>query len=349
MLPATPNVAIVGATGAVGAELLELFVDRGVAHGRLALLASARSAGTHLPYCGTSIAVQEATPEAFEGIDLAYFSAGSSISQRLAREAVARGAVVIDNSSAYRMDEEVPLVIPEINGDLLDAMEAPGIIANPNCSTIIALLAIAPIHRAVGVKRVSAATYQAVSGAGAAWMGELEQQARDFAAGRPLTTEVTGRRLLFNVFSHDSAIGPDGFNEEERKLGRESRKILGAPDLAVTATCVRVPVLRAHAEALDLELAAPLDADEARAILAAAPGVRIVEDAVGNRFPEPLDAAGRDEVLVGRIRNDPSRPKGMGLQLFVCGDQLRKGAALNAIQIAERMAARSPTARTGAI
>jgi aspartate-semialdehyde dehydrogenase len=288
-------------------------------------------------FAGKSLAVEELTAERFDGVDLALFSAGGEISRAFAPLAVESGAVVIDNSSAFRMDADVPLVVPEINGAVLDDLAGPGIIANPNCSTIIALMAVTPLHRAAGVERMVVSTYQAASGAGAAWMAELEQQAHDFAAGRTLTTAVTGRPYLFNCFSHDSAIGPDGYNKEEAKLLHETRKIWDDDDVRITATCVRVPVLRAHCESINITFRGELSEAEAREALIHAPGVRIVDDREANRFPEPIDATGTDDVLVGRIRADMSQPSGKGLDLFVAGDQLRKGAALNAIQIAERI------------
>ena len=294
----------------------------------------------------TTIPVLVASPDVFGGVDLAFFCAGGDVSRELADAAVAAGAVVIDNTSAFRMQPDVPLIVPEVNGDVLDGFESPGagrIIANPNCSTIIALMAVTPLHRAVGVKRMVISTYQAASGAGNAFVRELEQQAADHVAGRPYTQETIGRQYLFNLFSHDSPIGPDGYNEEERKLVRETHKIWRDTTPAITATCVRVPVLRTHSEAINLTFNEPLSEADARELLAKAPGVRVVDDRKANRFPEPAEATGLDEVLVGRIRADISQAPGMGLDLFVCGDQLRKGAALNAVQIAERIFATSAT------
>jgi len=330
-----PTIAIVGATGVVGQEMLELIAERRFPFASLRLLASARSAGSTMRCGDESLEVTELTEASFDGVDLALFAAGGSISRRFAPIAVRAGATVIDNSSCFRMDEGVPLVVPEINGDVLADWPQPGIIANPNCSTIIALMALTPIHDAVGIERMVVSTYQAASGAGREMMAELEQQAREYAAGDPLTTTVAGRQYLFNVFSHDSAIGADGYNEEETKLVRETRKIWDDPSVRITATCVRVPVLRAHCESINLTLRRPLGEDGARRLLADAPGVAIVDDRDANQFPEPLHASGRDDVSVGRIRADHSQPEGMGLDLFIAGDQLRKGAALNAIQIAE--------------
>jgi len=334
-----PVIAIVGATGAVGVEFLELIERRGIRFSELRLLASARSAGTTMRCGARECTVQEATAEAFDGVDVALFSAGKGVSKALAPAAVRAGAWVVDNSSAFRMDDGIPLVVPEVNAHELDALGAPCIIANPNCSTIIALVAVTPLHRAVRIERMVVSTYQAASGAGAAAMRELEGQAREFADGREYTTEVFGRQYLFNVFSHNSAVGADGYNEEERKLLLETRKIWADPSVRVTATCVRVPVLRAHCEAINLTFTGDMPESRVRELLAAAPGVQVVDDRAANRFPEPIDAAGKDDVLVGRIRQDWSQPDRRGIDLFVAGDQIRKGAALNAIQITEHLLA----------
>lgn len=338
-----PVIAVVGATGAVGREMVAVLEQRRFPCRELRLLASSRSAGQTIKFQGEPVTIKELAEQSFEGVDLALFSAGGSISKKFGPIAVAAGATVIDNSSAFRMDEAVPLIVPEINDDVLEDHgfpERPGIIANPNCSTIIALMAVTPLYDAVGIDRMVISTYQAVSGAGAAWMSELEQQARDFAAGKTLTSDVTGRQCLFNVFSHNSAIGEDGYNLEETKMLKEAHKIWGDDSVGVTATCVRVPVLRAHCESINLTLRKPLSEDEAREILMHAPGIRVVDDRAANRFPEPIDASGIDEVLVGRIRTDYSQAPGYGLNLFVAGDQLRKGAALNAVQIAEKLLSR---------
>lgn len=335
-----PNLAIVGATGMVGRELLAILAEREHPAERLKLLASARSAGSRLAYQGSSLLVEELTASSFAGIEIAMFAAGSEVSRNFASIATAAGATVIDNSSVFRMDDGVPLVVPEINGDSLENFSLPGIISNPNCSTIIALMAVAPLHRVASIRRMVVSTYQAASGGGAAMMNELERQAFDYVESKPLTKSITGRQYLFNLFSHDSPIDESGYNAEEMKLIRETHKILGDASIAITATCVRVPVLRAHSESINLTFAKPLSVDEAREILCAAPGVKVVDDREASRFPEPIDATGGDDVLVGRIRADISQPPGQGLDLFVCGDQLRKGAALNAIQIAECIAAR---------
>ena len=336
-IPAEPTVAVVGATGAVGEELLALLAERRFPVRNLRLFASARSAGRTLHALGRDVTVEPLVPGCFAGTDIAFFSASGGVSKEWAPQAVASGAWAIDKSSAFRMDRRSPLAIPEVNGEVLDALQAPTIVAVPNCTTIIALMAVTPLHREAGVARMVISTYQSASGAGAAAMAELERQAHDWSAGRPLDTSIFGRQYLFNLFSHNSAIGEDGQNEEERKLVDETRKIWSDPDVLVSATCVRVPVLRAHSESINLTFRTPITEGRAREVLAAAPGIRIVDDRAVNRFPEPLAATGRDEVLVGRIRADHSQPNGFGLNLFISGDQVRKGAALNGIQIAERL------------
>jgi aspartate-semialdehyde dehydrogenase len=336
-----PNIAIVGVTGAVGQEFLAILAERQFPIGNLRLLASARSAGKTVEFKGKTYAIEELTVNCFKGIDLALFSAGASISKKFGPIAVECGAVVVDNSSAFRMTENVPLVVPEVNphaiGDIALGRK-PGIIANPNCSTIIMIVPVTPLHRAAGVKRLVASTYQAASGAGAAAMSELEQQSREVLAGQPPTCKIFKQQYAFNLFSHNSEIGPDGYNLEETKMVKETRKMWEQSPTngtAITATCVRVPVMRAHAESLNLSFQNKLTEKEAEAILREAPGVTVLNDRQANRFPTPLDASGKDDVFVGRIRRDISQEEGYGLDLFVCGDQLRKGAALNAIQIAE--------------
>ena len=336
-ISAEPTVAVVGATGAVGEELLALLAERRFPVRNLRLFASARSAGRTLHALGRDVTVEPLVPGCFAGTDIAFFSASGGVSKEWAPQAVAAGAWAIDKSSVFRMDRRSPLAIPEVNGEVLDALQAPTIVAVPNCTTIIALMAVTPLHREAGVARMVVSTYQSASGAGAAAMAELERQAHDWSAGRPLDTAIFGRQYLFNLFSHNSAIGEDGQNEEERKLVDETRKIWGAPDILVSATCVRVPVLRAHSESINLTFRTPISEARAREVLAAAPGICIMDDRAANRFPEPLAATGRDEVLVGRIRADHSQPNGFGLNLFISGDQVRKGAALNGIQIAERL------------
>jgi aspartate-semialdehyde dehydrogenase len=329
------NVAIMGATGAVGTEFLRILEQRDFPLKELKLLASSRSAGKTLTFKGESLTVQELTEDSFQGVDLVLSSAGGSISKRFAPIAVQAGAVVVDNTSAFRMDPSVPLVVPEVNPD--DIAKHQGIIANPNCSTIIMNVPVWPLHKVNPVQRIVVSTYQAASGAGAAAMAELIEGARAFLDNKPFTPTVLPHSAAFNVFCHDSDIGEDGYNVEERKMVLETRKIFHAADLAVTATCVRVPVLRAHSEAINLRFAEPMTDQQARDILSAAPGVKVVDDRVKNVFPMPLEASDTDPILVGRLRNDLSQPDGRGLDQFVSGDQIRKGAALNAVQIAEML------------
>jgi len=333
-----PVVAIAGATGAVGVEMLRCLEERNFPVSKLKLLASARSVGKRMTFRGEEITVEELTADSFKGVDIAFFSAGGGISRQFAKAVVDAGAVMIDNSSAFRMDPNVPLVIPEVNPEA--AKTHKGIIANPNCSTIIAITPLWPIHRKNRVKRLIAATYQAASGAGAAAMEELEQASRAFLAGEPFEQTIIPHPYPFNVFSHNSKVDPvTGYNEEELKMVKETTKIFGDPDIRVTATCVRVPVLRAHSEALDFECENPITPDEVRAILSKAPGVKIVDDVANNYFPMPKDASGQDDILVGRIRQDISDPTGRSIAMFVAGDQLLKGAALNAVQIGELLLA----------
>ncbi len=338
MIPSNPTVAIVGATGAVGGELIACLEQRKFPLSRLRLFASARSAGRTLRFRGESVTVEELTEDSFPGVDLALFSAGGITSRRFAPIAVRQGAVVVDNSSAFRMEPGVPLVVPEVNGD--EAGRHLGIIANPNCVAIIAVMPLWPLHRHARIRRVIAATYQAASGAGAAAMQELRASTAAYLAGEDYINTVLAHPYAFNLFSHDTPVDPaTGANDEETKVVRELRKIMREPDLRVGVTCVRVPVLRAHSIALTVEFERPVAPDEAREILAAAPGVRIVDDVPRNHFPMPREASGQGDVLVGRIRRDPSDPSGCSLALFVAGDQLLKGAALNAVQIAERLVA----------
>jgi aspartate-semialdehyde dehydrogenase len=331
-----PVVAIAGATGAVGVELMACLEQRKFPLSELRLLASARSAGKTMKFRGADVAVQELTDASLQGVNIALFSAGGAQSKRFAPAAVKAGAVVVDNSSAFRMDPDTPLVVPEINAAALKGHS--GIIANPNCVAIVAATPLWPIHQKARIKRLVMSTYQAASGAGAAAMEELSESTRAYLEGRAFTPKVLPHPYAFNVFSHNTRVDPEtGYNEEETKVMQETRKIFGEPNLRVTATCVRVPVLRAHCIAINIELEKPLTPAEARELLANAPGVRIVDDLERNYFPMPADASGKDEILVGRIRTDVSDPTGHSLSLFVAGDQLRKGAALNAVQIAERL------------
>lgn len=328
------RVSVLGATGAVGREFLRIFEKRHLPVASLQLLASARSAGTILEYAGERIAVEEVGPGSFAECDVAFFSAGASRSREFAPHAVEAGAVVIDNSSAFRMDPAVPLVIPEINVRAIEPVHR--LIANPNCTAIILLMTIAPLRSLGRIERVIVATYQSASGGGAAVMDELVDQTRALLEGRPIEPRVVPHPYAFNLFSHNTPVNEHGYNEEEWKVIEESRKILDRPDLRVNVTCVRVPVLRAHSEAITVEFAGPAPSeDEVRAVLAATPGVRLVDDRGGNHFPMPVESSGIDEVLVGRIRRDVSNPN--AICLFSSGDQLLKGAALNAVQIAEAM------------
>ena len=329
-----PVVAIVGVTGAVGAEFIATMDKRNFPVRKLKALASARSAGRTIDFRGQKIAIEELTERSFEGVDIALFSAGGGISRKFAPSAVRAGAVVVDNSSAFRMDPNVPLVIPEINAGRI--RDHKGIIANPNCSAITALVPLWPIHRQSRIKRMIVSTYQAASGAGAAAMEELVESTRAYLDGRPFTPKVIPLPYAFNVFSHNTAIDPEtGYNDEETKVIKETRKIFEDEEIAIGVTCVRVPVLRAHCEAITFECEKPITEDEVRAILSKAPGVKIVDDRARNYFPMPIDASGQDDVLVGRIRKDLSDPSGRSISMFVSADQLLKGAALNAIQIAE--------------
>jgi aspartate-semialdehyde dehydrogenase len=329
-----PVVAIAGVTGAVGAEFIATFNKRSFPVRKLKALASARSAGRTLGFRGETITVEELTEGSFHGVDLALFSAGSGVASKYAPIAVQAGAVVIDNSSAFRMDPGVPLVIPEINAGRI--ADHKGIIAVPNCSAITALVPLWPIHRNNRIRRVILSTYQAASGAGAAAMAELVESTRANLAGLAYQQKVLPHPYAFNVFNHDTTIDPEtGYNEEETKVIRESRKIFEDDHIAIGVTCVRVPVLRAHCQAITFECEKPISEADVRNLLSDAPGVRIVDDRSKNYFPMPIDASGQDDVLVGRIRRDLSDPTGHSISMFVAADQLLKGAALNAIQIAE--------------
>jgi len=329
-----PVVAIVGATGAVGVELIRCLEQRRFPLSELRLFASARSAGKTLSFRGEPLAVRELKEDSFRGVDVALFSAGGGTSKRFGPLAVEQGAVVVDNSSAFRMDPAVPLVVPEINPDAVRGHR--GIIANPNCSTIIAITPLWPVHRRNRLRRVIVSTYQAASGAGAAAMEELRESTRAYLEGRPYENRVLPHPYAFNLFSHNTRIDPQtGYNEEETKVIRETHKIYGDDSIRIAATCVRVPVLRAHSIAINFECERPITPEQVRDIMQTAPGVKLVDDPERNYFPMPKDASGQDPILVGRIRRDVSDPSGRSIALFVAGDQLLKGAALNAVQIAE--------------
>lgn len=333
------NTAILGATGAVGQEFLNLIAERNFPFQNLKLLASERSAGKKIEFLGQTYTVEEATADSFKGVEIALF-AGGAASKTLAPEAVKRGAVVIDNSSAFRMDPSVPLIVPEVNPEAIK--DHKGIIANPNCSTIIMVMALKPIHDAVKIKRVVVSTYQAVSGAGKEGIDELNNQVQAVAANRPVEAKILPSasqpkhyQMAFNLLPQVDVFLDDGYSKEELKMVQETQKILNDPSVAVTATTVRVPVFRSHSEAVNLELAGPLSAAEAKKLLAAFPGVIVEDDPVNQIYPMPLYTSGRNEVFVGRIREDSTVAH--GLNLWVVGDQIRKGAALNALQIAEYM------------
>jgi len=329
------HVAVVGATGAVGMEILECLAQRDFPVGELTLLASARSAGRKLAFRGEAIEVKELTPEAFTGVDVALFSAGSGISKTFAPHAAEAGATVVDNSSAFRLDEEAPLVVPEING--ADAASGAPIIANPNCTTIVTVMGLAPMHRAFGgVKQIIASSYQAVSGSGAQGIAELEEQVAALVANEPLPERrVYPRQIAFNVIPQIDAFRENGYTGEEMKMFHETRKILHAPDLRASVTCVRVPVYRSHAVSVTAVFENEPDVEAAREAIAAAPGVEVCDDPAADPpvFPTPLDCAGQDDCLVGRLRRDLVLDR--ALTFWVVGDQVRKGAALNAVQIAE--------------
>ena len=327
----TPHVAVVGATGAVGIEMIRTLENRRFPASQLTLLASARSAGKKLTYRGKEVEVQTLTEKSFAGVDIALFSAGGGISKEFAPLAVKSGCVVIDNSSAFRMDPTVPLVIPEINAG--DAKEHHGIIANPNCTTAVTLMALYPLHLAFGVTRIFASSYQAVSGTGAKAIEELERQVGEVVAGKPVTRSVYPHQIAFNVLPQVDSFLPSGYTREEMKLENEGRKIMHHPGFRASVTCVRVPVYRAHSVAVSAEFVKPVTVEAARAVLSKAPGLDLIDNPESQEYPLPLAIAGKDNCAVGRIRKDCALEN--GLCFWVVGDQLLKGAALNAVQIAE--------------
>jgi len=329
------NLAIAGVTGAVGQEFLRILEQRDFPFDSLKMLASSRSAGKKIKFKAKTYMVEELTAGSFKGIDIALFSAGASRSREFAPAAVKAGAVVVDNSSAFRMDPDVPLVVPEVNADKI--AEHKGIIANPNCSTIIANVPVWPLHKADPVKRMVISTYQAASGAGYSAMVELETQTRQILEGQKPTCHAFPYQIAFNCFSHNSAIDSSGYNLEEVKMVKETQKIFDCPEMAITCTCVRIPVSRAHCESINLEFSDAITPEQVRDLLNTAPGVSVLDDRENNLFPMPIDASGKDDVYVGRIRQDNSIADNCGINIWVAGDQLRKGAALNAIQIAEKL------------
>jgi aspartate-semialdehyde dehydrogenase len=330
---AKPHVAVVGATGAVGVEMIRTLEKRGFPLGKLTLLASARSVGKKLPFHGEDIVVQELTRDSFGGVEIALFSAGGAISKEFAPLAVQAGCVVIDNSSAFRMDDSVPLVVPEINA--ADMKWHKGIIANPNCTTAITLMALYPLHRAFGVRRIFASSYQAVSGTGAKAIQELERQVREIVAGKPVTREVYPHQIAFNVIPQVDAFLETGYTKEEMKMQNEGRKIMHHRGFRASVTCVRVPVYRAHCVAVSAEFEKPVSLDAARAALKRAPGLDVVDAPEKKEYPLPLYASEKYNCQVGRLRMDCALDN--GLCFWVAGDQLLKGAALNAVQIAEEL------------
>ncbi len=325
------NIAILGATGAVGQTMIKVLEEREFPIDEIRLLASPRSAGKELEYMGIKYKVEPVSPEAFEGIDIALFSAGGSRSKEWAPIAVEKGAVVIDNSSAFRMDDDVPLVVPEVNPE--DVKWHKGIIANPNCSTIQMVVALNPIHKAKKIKRVIVSTYQAVSGAGAKAIKDLEEETKAYFEGKYYYPEALPNHIAFNVIPHIDVFLDNDYTKEEMKMVNETRKIMHAPDIRVSPTCVRVPVFYGHSESIVIETEEPITPEEAREILKNAPGIILEDDPHNNLYPMPIEAAGKDEVFVGRIRQDFTFDN--GLSMWVVADNLRKGAATNAVQIAE--------------
>ncbi|WP_293446348.1 aspartate-semialdehyde dehydrogenase [Persephonella sp.] len=325
------NIAVLGATGAVGKTMLKVLEERSFPVGEIRLLASEKSAGKEIEFMGLKYKVQPVSPEAFEGIDIALFSAGGSRSKQWAPIAVEKGAVVIDNSSAFRMEDDVPLVVPEVNPE--DVKWHKGIIANPNCSTIQMVVALYPIHKAKKIKRVIVSTYQAVSGAGATAIKDLEEETRAYFEGKYYYPEALPNHIAFNVIPHIDVFLDNDYTKEEMKMFHETRKIMHAPDINVSATCARVPVFYGHSEAVVIETENPITPEEAREILKNAPGVILEDDPKNNIYPMPIEVTGKDEVFVGRIRKDLAFEN--GLSMWVVADNLRKGAATNAVQIAE--------------
>ncbi len=328
-----PSVAVVGATGAVGVEMIKTLEKRNFPVGKLTLLASSRSVGRKLPFRGKEISVTELTRDSFKGIDIALFSAGGNISREYAPIAAAAGCVVVDNSSAFRMDDAVPLVIPEINAG--DVKLHKGIIANPNCTTAITLMALYPLHKAFHVNRIFASSYQAVSGTGAKAIEELKRQVGEVVSGKPVTKEVYPHQIAFNVLPQVDTFLPNGYTKEEMKMENEGRKIMHHPNFHASVTCVRVPVYRSHSVAVSAEFQKPASVESARAALKNAPGVDLVDEPENTKYPMPLFASEKYNCEVGRIRKDCALEN--GLAFWVSGDQLLKGAALNAVQIAEEL------------
>lgn len=331
MMAQSKSVAIVGATGAVGKEILSILEERDFPVKNLRLLASERSAGKTLVFKDETLEVEELTDESFAGIDIALFSAGGAVSQEFCPVAIAEGTICVDNTSAFRMDKEVPLVVPEVNPE--EIKNHKGLIANPNCSTIQMVGVLKPIHDALGLKRVIVSTYQSVSGVGTQGILELEDQVKDISKGRPVTSKNFTSQIAFNAIPHIDSFIENGFTKEEMKMINETRKILNHPDLAITATTVRVPVIRAHSESVNVETEKDIDVSDLKDLLADTPGVSLIDDPSSNKYPLAVNASGKDDIFVGRIRRDESVER--GFHLWIVSDNLRKGAALNAVQIAE--------------
>ncbi|MGV7222119.1 MAG: aspartate-semialdehyde dehydrogenase [Nitrospinales bacterium] len=325
------QVAVVGATGAVGRQMISILEERNFPVETLTLLASARSAGNEMEYKGEKIPVQELTHESFAGIDIALFSAGASVSREFAPSAANAGCVAIDNSSAFRMDKDIPLVVPEVNPDAIG--DSPGIIANPNCSTIQMVVALNPLHKKYRIKRVVVSTYQAVSGSGQKAIDELKQQNKDIQAGIPVEKNEYPHQIAFNCLPHIDTFLENGYTKEEMKMVNETKKIMSDDSILISPTAVRVPVVNAHSEAINVEMEYPASPDEVRELLSQSPGLQIVDSPENNEYPLSIDAAGKDNVFVGRIRKDLTNPN--AINFWVVADNLRKGAALNAVQIAE--------------
>ncbi|MDZ4168744.1 MAG: aspartate-semialdehyde dehydrogenase [Coriobacteriia bacterium] len=332
-MPPSPVVAVAGVTGAVGREMLKVLDQRAFPSSRVVALASARSAGKKIPFRGGELIVEELTPSSFEGVDIALFSAGASVSKEFRAAVIGAGAVMIDNSSAFRMDDDVPLVVPEVNPG--DVGGHRGVIANPNCSTIQMVVALKPLHDIAVIKRVVVATYQAASGAGQAAMDELYSQSGDFLRGQEIHVREFAHRIAFNCIPQIDVFLDDGSTKEEWKMVAETKKIMGAPEIEVSATCVRVPVLRCHSEAVNVEFSSAISLEQARAALSAAPGITVLDDPAAKEYPMPAMLEGTDDTYVGRLRVDSTVEH--GLSMWVVADQLRKGAALNAVQIAETL------------
>ncbi|MCB2156721.1 aspartate-semialdehyde dehydrogenase [bacterium] len=333
------TVAILGASGAVGREMLRVLEQRQFPTKEVRLLASARSAGSRYPYRGGLLTVEAVTPESFDGVDLALFSAGASISKEWAPVAADRGAIVVDNTSAFRMDEDVPLVVPECNAHAIAKVPSRRIIANPNCSTIQMVQVLKPLHEKFGLKRIVVATYQSVSGSGTEAMEELRDQSISILEGDPnFDIKVYPHQIAFNCLPHIDVFQENGYTKEEMKMVNETRKILEAPEIMVSATCVRVPVFRGHSESVNCEFGKPVTPAQVRELIAQIPNCVVVDDPANNQYPSQIYSEGRDETYVGRVRQDISKPEGTAIDMWVVSDNLRKGAALNAVQIGETLA-----------